>query len=83
MLEQLPLPLWRAEREIMRIETNQKIAGYPARKVGQLMRETLGRPFTDRWVSETLDLISNAYCRGGTSLLDSSLLPEDAAVHGN
>jgi hypothetical protein len=38
----------------MRIETNQKIAGYPARKVRQLMRETLGRPITDRWVSETL-----------------------------
>lgn len=38
----------------MRIESSQTIAGYPARLVRQLMRETLGRPITERWVSEVL-----------------------------
>ena len=38
----------------MRIEANQVIAGYPARLVRQLMRETLGRPVTVRWASEVL-----------------------------
>ena len=38
----------------MRIEPDQTIAGYPARLVRQLMRETLGRPITPRWVEEVL-----------------------------
>jgi hypothetical protein len=38
----------------MRIATEEKIAGYPAPQVRQLMRETAGRPITLRYVREIL-----------------------------
>lgn len=38
----------------MRIRTDQKIVGYPALQVRQLMRETVGRPITLRYVQEIL-----------------------------
>jgi hypothetical protein len=38
----------------MRIQTDQKIVGYPAVQVRQLMRETVGRPITPRYVREIL-----------------------------
>lgn len=39
----------------MRIDANQTIAGFPAVKIRQLMRETVGRPIALRWVEEVLD----------------------------
>jgi predicted nucleotidyltransferase len=38
----------------MRIEPGQMIAGFPAVQIRQLMRETVGRPITLRWVREVL-----------------------------
>jgi len=38
----------------MRIEPGQMIAGFPAVQIRQLMRETVGRPITLRWVKEVL-----------------------------
>lgn len=38
----------------MRITADQKIAGYPALKIRQLMRETVGRSMTLRYVREIL-----------------------------
>lgn len=38
----------------MRIEAGQMIAGFPAVQIRQLMRETVGRPITLRWVREVL-----------------------------
>ena len=38
----------------MRIQTDQKIVGYPALLVRQLMRETVGRSITPRYVQEIL-----------------------------
>jgi predicted nucleotidyltransferase len=38
----------------MRIHTDQKIAGYPAVQIRQLMRETVGRSITLRFVQEIL-----------------------------
>jgi hypothetical protein len=34
----------------MRITANKKIAGYPALQIRQLMRDTLGRSITSRYV---------------------------------
>lgn len=38
----------------MRITADQKIAGYPAVQIRQLMRETVGRSTTPRYVREIL-----------------------------
>ena len=38
----------------MRIQTDQKIVGHPALRIRQLMRETVGRPITLRYVQEIL-----------------------------
>jgi hypothetical protein len=38
----------------MRITANEKIAGYPALQIRQLMRETLGRSITSRYVGDIL-----------------------------
>ena len=38
----------------MRITTNEKIAGYPALQIRRLMRETVGRSITPRYVREIL-----------------------------
>jgi hypothetical protein len=42
------------EKGAMRIEADQMIAGFPAVAVRQLMRETIGRQISVRWVTEVL-----------------------------
>ena len=38
----------------MRIESMQMIAGFPAVQIRRLMRETVGRSISLRWISEVL-----------------------------
>ena len=38
----------------MRIESRQLIAGFPAVQIRRLMRETVGRSISLRWISEVL-----------------------------
>jgi hypothetical protein len=47
----------------VRIAKNQKIAGYPAPRIRQLMRETVGRPITLRYVREILHCSESAAIR--------------------
>ena len=47
----------------MRITANQKIAGYPAIQIRQLMRETVGRSITLRYVREILRCSDSAATR--------------------
>lgn len=47
----------------MRIATSQKIAGYPATRIRQLMRETIGRSITLRYVREILRCSDSAAIR--------------------
>ena len=44
----------------MRIRTDQTIVGYPALQVRQLMRKTVGRPITLRYVQEILQCSSSS-----------------------
>lgn len=44
----------------MRITLDQKIAGYPAGQIRQLMRETVGRSITLRYVREILQCSDSA-----------------------
>ena len=46
--------LGEVERGLMRIAANETIAGYPALQIRQLMRETVGRSITPRYVREIL-----------------------------
>ena len=52
----------------MRITANQKIAGYPAIRIRQLMRETVGRSVTLRYVREILRCSDSAATRILTNL---------------
>jgi hypothetical protein len=47
----------------VRITSNQKIAGYPAVRIRQLMRETVGRSITLRYVREILQCSDSAAIR--------------------
>lgn len=58
----------------MRIESNQMIAGFPATAIRQLMRETLGRQITVRWVKEVL------HCSAVTGNLVLTELQRDGYV---
>jgi hypothetical protein len=59
----------------VRIATNQKIAGYPATRIRQLMRETIGRSITLRYVQEILR------CSGPAAIRVLNDLRNDGFVH--
>jgi hypothetical protein len=47
----------------MRIAVEETIAGYPALRIRQLMRETAGRPITPRYVREILRCTNSGAAR--------------------
>jgi hypothetical protein len=47
----------------MRITVDQRIAGYPAVQIRKLMRETVGRSITPRYVREILQCSDSAATR--------------------
>ncbi len=64
----------------MRIRSEQKIAGYPAVQIRQLMRETVGRSITIRYVREILGCSDSAAARVMVASKERVLLNRQSVI---